>query len=385
MLGTTIVGGSVAGCFLAYLLARKGQPVRLLERQGRLRPTPRTLIVTSSMLDLLGSLGKKVVVNEIHRFELFADGLSTSVPLRRPDLIIDRAEVIRLLAEEAQKAGADIRLGASLVDLEPQEDGVVTVVAANGAARAANGAARQRMASRYVIGADGAFSRVARLAGWPPQPTVPLVQAVVPLPRDLPADTTRVWFVPQDTPYFYWLIPENGERGVLGLIGEDGPRTRQCLERFLDRHGLRAIEYQGGRIPKYERWIPVHRKLGGGDVYLVGDAAGQVKVTTVGGIVTGLRGALGVGEAVMNGGSSKELRRLRRELRLHLLIRKSLHHFTEADYRRTLTLLSGSARRSLSIHTRDETPALLRDLLLRQPRLLPLGLRGLLLNGGGQS
>jgi flavin-dependent dehydrogenase len=378
MLGTTIVGGSVAGCFLAYLLARKGQPVRLLERQGRLRPTPRTLIVTSSMLDLLGSLGKKAVVNEINRFELFADGVSTSVPLRRPDLIIDRAEITRLLAEEAQKAGADIRLGASLVDLEPREDGVVTVVAANGAAR-------QEMASRTVIGADGAFSKVARLAGWPQQPTVPLVQAVVPLPRDLPVDTTRVWFVPQDTPYFYWLVPENEERGVLGLIGEDGPRTRECLERFLDRQGLRAIEYQGGRIPKYERWIPSHRKLGGGDVYLVGDAAGQVKVTTVGGIVTGLRGALGVAEAVMNGGSSKELRRLRRELGLHLLIRKSLHHFTEADYRRVLTLLSGSARRSLSIHTRDEMPALLRNLLLRQPRLLPLGLRGLLMNGRGHS
>ena len=376
MLGTTIVGGSVAGCFLAYLLARKGQPVRLLERQGRLRPTPRTLIVTSSMLDLLGSLGKKAVVNEINRFELFADGVSTSVPLRRPDLIINRAEITRLLAEEAQKAGAEICLGASLVDLESRGDGVVAVVAANGAAR-------QEIASRTVIGADGAFSKVARLAGWPQQPTVPLVQAVVPLPRDLPADTTRVWFVPQDTPYFYWLVPESEERGVLGLIGEDGPRTRECLERFLDRQGLRAIEYQAGRIPKYERWIPSHRKLGGGDVYLVGDAAGQVKVTTVGGIVTGLRGALGVAEAVMNGGSSKELRRLRRELGLHLLIRKSLHHFTEADYRRVLSLLSGSACRSLSIHTRDEMPALLRNLLLRQPRLVPLGLRGLLMNGRG--
>ena len=378
MLDTTIVGGSVAGAFVAYLLAQKGRQVQLLERQGQLRPTPRTLIVTSSMLDVLGPLGKNVVVNEIHRFELVADGTSVSVPLQRPDLIINRAEITRLLVEEAQKAGADIRLGANLVGLEPQADGVSIVVAANGAGR-------QRMTSRTVIGADGAFSKVAGLAGWPQQPTVPLVQAVVPLPRDLPVDTTRVWFVPQDTPYFYWLIPENEERGVLGLIGEDGPRTRQCLERFLDRQGLRAIEYQGGRIPKYERWIPARRKLGGGDVYLVGDAAGQVKVTTVGGIVTGLRGALGVAEAVMNGGSSKELRSLRRELGLHLLIRKSLHHFTEADYRRILMLLSESARHSLSIHTRDEMPALLRNLLLRQPRLLPLGLRGLFTNGRGRS
>jgi len=51
-----------------------------------------------------------------------------------------------------------------------------------------------------------------------PIETVPLVQAIVRLPKDCPPDTTRVWFVPDDTPYFYWLIPESAERGALGVI-----------------------------------------------------------------------------------------------------------------------------------------------------------------------
>ena len=46
-------------------------------------------------------------------------------------------------------------------------------------------------------------------AGWAPLETIPLLQAIVPLPKDMAADTVRVWFVPQDTPYFYWLIPES--------------------------------------------------------------------------------------------------------------------------------------------------------------------------------
>ena len=59
---------------------------------------------------------------------------------------------------------------------------------------------------------------------------------------------TWVWFLPEDTPYFYWLIPESPERAVVGLIGEEGQETRQRLERFLEKRGLTPIEYQGARI-----------------------------------------------------------------------------------------------------------------------------------------
>ena len=92
-----------------------------------------------------------------------------------------------------------------------------------------------------VVGADGALSRVAQSAGWPRQPTVPLVQAIVRVPADMSVNTVRVWFVPDDTPYFYWLIPESSERAVLGLIGEDGQETRRCLERFMEKRGFTPL------------------------------------------------------------------------------------------------------------------------------------------------
>ena len=103
----------------------------------------------------------------------------------------------------------------------------------------------------------------------------------------MPPDTVRVWFIPDDTPYFYWLIPESADRGALGLIGVDGQETRRCLERFMEKRHFTPLSFQGARIPVYNGWVPVERKLGAGSVYLVGDAAGQVKVSTVGGVVTG--------------------------------------------------------------------------------------------------
>src|SRR5207249_6056487 len=142
------------------------------------------------------------------------------------------------------------------------------------------------------------------------------------LPAHLPRHTRRLWLIAEETLYFYWLAPGSPTRGVLGLIGEDRQETRRRLGRFLERRRLEPIEFQGARIPGYARWVPIHQRVGQGDVYLVGDAAGQVKVTTVGGIVTGFRGALGVAEAILNGGASRELTALRRELNLHLLIRR---------------------------------------------------------------
>ena len=117
-------------------------------------------------------------------------------------------------------------------------------------------------------------------------------------------------------------------------------------------------------------------------MYLVGDAAGQVKVTTVGGIVTGFRGAVGVADSILNGGPGRELRSLRRELDLHLLLRRTMHHFQQADYSRLVDLLNDSARQSLSSYTRDEALKVLWHICLNQPRLLLMGLRGLLTGKG---
>jgi len=370
-----VVGGSAAGFFTACLLARGGRPVRVLERSEQLDPTPRTLIVTSRMRDLLGSAGEGSVVNEIRRFELFTDGRAARVALARPDLIIERARLIQGLAAQAQQAGAQVELGRRFVSLESRDDGLLLTVE-----RSRDGA-EQQVPAETVVGADGALSRVAQSAGWPRQETVPLIQAIVRLPADASPETVRVWFVPEDTPYFYWLIPESPTHGALGLIGEDGQETRRCLERFLEKRGFAPLSFQGARIPVYTGWIPVERRVGTGRVYLVGDAAGQVKVTTVGGIVTGFRGARGVAEAILSGGHSRELRALRRELDLHLLIRKTLHHFQQTDYSRLVDLLNASTRRSLSVYTRDEAARVLWHVCLRQPRLLLLGLRGLLARG----
>jgi flavin-dependent dehydrogenase len=142
---------------------------------------------------------------------------------------------------------------------------------------------------------------------------------------------------------------------------------------------MEPLDWQGAQIPVYRKWVPVKRRVGNGDVYLVGDAAAQVKVTTVGGIVTGFRGALGVAQSILCDRAGRELRTLRRELDTHWLIRRTMHHFQQEDYSRLVDLLNSGTRNTLSEITRDESARLLWTVLRRQPRLALLGLRGLLL------
>jgi len=368
-----IIGGSAAGFFTSSLLAKQGVPVRVFERGETLEPAVRTLIVTQRMRSLLGRAAEGSIVNEIRRFELFTDGRVATVPLKHPDLIIERRTLIQNLADEARKAGAKVELGRRFHSLQPNGRGLVLEVE-----RCSDGS-REEIHAGTVVGGDGATSRVARAAGWAPLETVPLLQAIVRLPKGMPADTSRVWFIPEDTPYFYWLIPESPTHGALGVIGEQGAKTRLRFERFLERREFEPIEFQGARIPVYTRWVPVRRSVGNGSVYLVGDAAGQVKVSTVGGIVTGLRGAQGVAEAILNGGASHELKTLRRELDLHLLLRRTLHDFQQPDYSRLVDLLNDPTKQSLAEYSRDEAWKILWRVCLSQPRLVLLGLRGLLM------
>ena len=365
-----VVGGSAAGLYTARYLAQAGKAVRVLESRPNLDASERTLIVTDHFQSQISARARSCILNRINRFELFTDGRSAQFALKKPDLIIERSRLIRSLSQEAVEAGVTLNYNTRFLGLDADGAGLKIAVDEAGD--------RKEYQAQSVVGADGAVSRVARSAGWPPVETVPLVQAVIKLPKDCPPDTTRVWFIPDDTPYFYWLIPESRERAAVGVIGENGQATKISFDRFLEKKGFEPLEWQGARIPVYRGWVPVRRTVGNGEVYLVGDAAAQVKVSTVGGIVTGLRGARGVADAILHNGKS-ELLALRRELGTHWLIRRALHYFHQEDYSRLVDMLNDSTRESLGEINRDESTRLLWNVIRTQPKLILMGLRGLLL------
>lgn len=365
-----VIGGSAAGWWTAALLARRGRAVKVLERASALRPVPRTLIVTSRLRDVLGQLCEDSILHEINRFEVHANGCVATIPLARPDLVIERSKLIADLAEEARTQGVEVLLGHRFNGFHDNGRSLSVRV------QRADSPAIEEQRSRVLIGADGAFSSVGSAAGWGSQCTVTVVQANVRLAKGTPSDTSRVWFRPADTPYFFWLVPDSETSGVLGVIGSHGADIRRRLDDFCSSEGFEPLSYQAARVPVYDGWRAIRQRFAGGDVYLVGDAAGHVKVSTVGGIVTGLRGAEGVAEAITHG-RTRALRGIRRELEAHRWIRRGLHHWTQDDYARVIHLLRSSLMRELSTWNRDDAVALARRICIAEPRLLLMGLRTL--------
>jgi flavin-dependent dehydrogenase len=206
---------------------------------------------------------------------------------------------------------------------------------------------------------------------------VAILQARVRLPRHQPAHTARVWFDRRSTRFFYWLIPEAPNIGVVGLIAETKGAAGQALDRFLADHDLIPQGYQAATVPLH-KWGSEAAAPGRDGVLLAGDAAGQVKGTTVGGVVTGMHGGLAAARAWVDGGTAAhQLRPLRHELDSHALVRHVLDRFTNEDYDALLARLNRRTCRVLKTYPRDELTRAIWRLLLTQPRWLSIGARAL--------
>ena len=366
----SIIGSSIAGLFAGYHLARVGVPVKVYEARADLTRPTRTLIVTSAWLRLLDFDPEEAVLNRIGAFELISRSASVRIPLREPDLVLERGRILRMLARRMRNGGGDLLFGYRLEGIEECGPGYLL--------RFGHGSGEESIVTSRVLGTDGVCSTVARAVGKEHLERVAVLQARVPLPSNFPPDTVRVWFDPGSTPFFYWLIPESHRTGVAGLVAETPEEAKHTLERFLVAHDLSPLEYQTAWVPLYTRRVRSQTLMGGGRVLLAGDAAGQVKMTTVGGVVAGMRGALAAARSLLRGTSyTYELRPLRRELDAHALVRHVLNRFTDEDYDELLRLVNRRTSHVLSVYHRDRLIRAFWRLLPAQPRWLLLGARAL--------
>lgn len=367
----TIIGASISGLFSAYLLARGGNKVFVYERSAKLGSVPRTLIVTRKINEALGFVPREAIVNEVRCLELFSRKRSARLELRVPDLVIERARLLKLLGDLAEGAGAEIRLGYQFTGFSRQGENLVLDLVDLETGQS------KKQSTDVLICAHGE-SPVAKGSDSHKAHRASLIQAKVSLPEGADPSIFQVYFAPDQTRYFYWLIPESEKTAAVGVIADHEEAAKTSLDTFLRRKGFEPVEFQASPVPLHRFHV-----LGNGridrNVFVVGDAAAQVKVTTVGGVLTGLLGAKSLARALLNGGNyRKELGELKRELDLHLLLRSVLNRFTSDHYDRLIDMLSGDLKNLLEGWTRDELRTGFARLIITEPRLISLGARALL-------
>ena len=173
-----IVGAGPTGLMLAAELGLAGVRPLVLERQPQLRDTPKAGGLSGQILELLRYRGllerfEAASTSPIPALRLPFGGLHVDFThLAEPPmqlLPLPQPQLERLLAELARELGAEIRRGHEVVGLS-QDDATVTADV-----RGPDG--QYRVTARYLVGCDGAHSRVRDMAGIPfPGITYPEVQ-----------------------------------------------------------------------------------------------------------------------------------------------------------------------------------------------------------------
>jgi len=170
--GVVIVGGGIAGCTLAILLAERGVAVTLVERQQRWQFHGSGIFVYSNGLAALEKVGVLPAILDSgfaiaggrniyldHRGDAITDTFYPSVPGTQlpPILGIRRAELHRILLARLQALGVQVRLASTVLSVEDRPENLALQVELD------NG---ERLQASVLVGADGVRSQMrARLFG----------------------------------------------------------------------------------------------------------------------------------------------------------------------------------------------------------------------------
>jgi flavin-dependent dehydrogenase len=282
-----VVGAGLAGLHTATLLARRGHDVLLVDRRATLTGAIRTtgIFVRKTLDDF--ALPAECLGPPIRRVVLYPPDL------RRPVALVSDRDEYRV----GDMAPLYVAAARTAVDA-----GVRLVLGTRYAGRTADSwllegpGGQTRVRARFVVGADGARSRVARDLGLDRnQHLLVGAEEVFAIPGSDEPPTFHCVLDPSLAPgYLAWVV-NDGRHAHVGVAGY-ADRFPDGLRRAVQRFGASAPGLPGsGRPEDVERRggpIPVGgllRRIGCGDGLLVGDAAGAVSPLTAGGLDPCLR------------------------------------------------------------------------------------------------
>jgi len=361
-----VVGGGPAGAIAARYAARNGAKTLLIEEHASIgSPVQCTgLISTKALKECDLGEGNFVLAKIRGAFVYAPNGEETCV--RGKDIkayVIDRKIFDRALVEMAVDEGVDILLKTRFLDMD---NGKISVMSSG---------EKKDIRSDIIVGADGIQSSVGRAAGLPGcEKFLSGIQFEAPyIPKD--PEYVEIFTGNEIAPGFFgWAVPFSGMARI-GLAKNPGSPASYYLEKLL-RHPVVASRYRGSRTEHVVGGIPIGppRKTASSRVMLVGDAAGQVKPTSGGGIYMGAVCAKIAGEVAAKA-SRKECglgdyeRKWRsavgRELDIGMRIHKSIGKLTDENLNEFIAFLNKPEIRELITEYGDmDHPSVLLQKLL---------------------
>lgn len=352
----SIIGAGPIGCYCGSLLAKAGHEVDVYEEHAEIGlPIQCTGLLTKS-LDKFNFPKETFLVNTFSEIEINSPNGQRTV-ISQTEYLVDRHKFDQYFAELARKAGARIHLQHSLVRKEGKELIIKDLKKKQ----------ELRISPEIVIAADGPLSKTAHSYGFyhPKRQNYYGIQAIV--EGKFSPQRYQTFFGRKICPeLFGWIVPESKTKARVGVASRKD--AKKWFDAFVKLHNLKIKETQAGVIPLYHP----EQKLQKDNCYLLGDASGFVKATTLGGIIPGLQQAEILADCITRGKDyEKAIKPLRRKMDLHLKLKKMFDKFEDGDWDRLILLLKQpKIRKLMEQHTRDNPLPLVVKTLFKEPRLL---------------
>lgn len=271
-----VVGAGPAGNNTALLLAEQGYKVTVIESRLEIGNKPCTGIIGQEC-----AFQFPVHEKYIHKEALSASfvapnnthiQVNTGIPQA---YIIDRVSYVASFAKRAENVGASFRLGERVTNIKTFPDKVTITTTSS------------QYSARAVVVASGFGSPLVRQLGLGSVPDYVSGAQLTASINNL--DSLQVYLGSNNAPgFFSWVVPTTDNMALIGLMTRKN--VNHHLKTFTDNLKNNNIIRELLTAPSV--WgIPLRplKRTYQDRVIVVGDAAGQVKPTTGGGIYYSLR------------------------------------------------------------------------------------------------
>ena len=328
-----IVGASIAGNYLAYLLSKSNLRIVVLEDHKEIGLPFQCAGIISQKLSKLIELPKEIVLNRVNTAKLVnPSGNFIKLSGSERPYVIDRIKLDILFYNKIKNhPNVTYYLGERYKSFEYRiDDGKKYVMIET---------SKRKVIAKMLIGCDGPLTSLGKHLKVKNKV---LYAAQIRIKGNFHENEAVMYFHPLWKQLFGWIVPEGNTVYRIGIASSKN--VKRCFHIYLKKLGIdinNKIDQQGGIIP-----YGTMNKSAFENILLLGDAAGQVKATTGGGIIMLLTAAKYASNCVnlcfKNGNFSKRfikkmyenpcLRAIGRELKLHFTIRLILENLSVKDF-----------------------------------------------------
>jgi len=328
-----IVGASIAGNYLAFLLSKLPITVLVIEEHIDIGFPFQCAGIVSQKLNYLIDLPPKLILNRVKVAKIVAP-LGTTIKLsgKEQPYIINRIALDRLFYEKNKDfSNISYSLNEKFKSLKYNIE--------NGQKYVIIDTSKSSIRTKMLIGCDGPFTSVGKALNVKNEV---IYATQIRIKANFDENEAVMYFHPLWKELFGWIVPEGDNVYRIGIASSKN--VKQCFHIFLKKLGVdinKKIDQQGGVIP-----YGFMNKSAFNNVLLLGDAAGQVKATTGGGIVMLLTAAKYASNCVKNSFKQNNfskrfikkhyekpcLRTIGKELKLHYVIRLILERLSNKDF-----------------------------------------------------